>query len=110
MDDLSEAANDTTDSQCHDLVIRRSEGGVQHLPAVSEGRAETGPMQFGDDWPGVFIRGDNAGWHAMQLSQLLRAIDATDLVDPLTVMNIQELRDTLAGCVVGPSKDVIDAV
>jgi hypothetical protein len=23
-------------------------------------RAETGPMQFGDDWRGVFIRGDNA--------------------------------------------------
>lgn len=23
-------------------------------------RPETGPMQFGDDWPGVFIRGDDA--------------------------------------------------
>lgn len=23
-------------------------------------RAETGPMQFGDDWKGVFIRGDQA--------------------------------------------------
>ncbi len=23
-------------------------------------RPETGPMQFGDDWRGVFIRGDNA--------------------------------------------------
>ncbi len=23
-------------------------------------RPETGPMQFGDDWPGVFIRGDAA--------------------------------------------------
>lgn len=27
---------------------------------MSKPRAETGPMQFGDDWPGVFIRGDNA--------------------------------------------------
>ena len=26
-------------------------------------RAETGILQFGDDWPGVFIRGDDAhGW------------------------------------------------
>jgi len=23
-------------------------------------RAETGPMKFGDDWTGLFIRGDNA--------------------------------------------------
>lgn len=23
-------------------------------------RPETGPMQFGDDWPGIFIRGDSA--------------------------------------------------
>jgi len=22
-------------------------------------RVETGPVQFGDDWPGYFIRGDN---------------------------------------------------
>lgn len=23
-------------------------------------RVETGPVQFNDDWPGLFIRGDNA--------------------------------------------------
>ena len=23
-------------------------------------RVETGPIRFGDDWPGMFIRGDNA--------------------------------------------------
>lgn len=27
-------------------------------------RAETGPMQFPDDWPGVFIRGDEAAGRA----------------------------------------------
>jgi hypothetical protein len=33
----------------------------QQLPAwPMEGRAETGVIQFGDDWPGIFIRGDNA--------------------------------------------------
>lgn len=32
---------------------------IRHLPAVEE-RVETGPVAFGDDWPGVFIRGDNA--------------------------------------------------
>jgi hypothetical protein len=32
---------------------------IQKVPEMLE-RPETGPMQFGDDWPGVFIRGDNA--------------------------------------------------
>lgn len=30
-------------------------------------RAETGYMQFGNDWRGVFIRGDEAGYLAMVL-------------------------------------------
>lgn len=31
---------------------------IQRVEALLEGhRPETGPMQFGDDWPGVFIRG-----------------------------------------------------
>jgi hypothetical protein len=29
------------------------------LPALPD-RVETGVMQFGDDWPGIFIRGDDA--------------------------------------------------
>jgi hypothetical protein len=32
---------------------------IRKFPAV-EVRVETGPIQFGDDWPGVFMRGDNA--------------------------------------------------
>jgi hypothetical protein len=28
--------------------------------APAEPRVETGPLQFGDDWPGLFIRGDEA--------------------------------------------------
>lgn len=34
-------------------------------------RAETGTIKFGDDWRGVFIRGDEAFAHAMQLRRLL---------------------------------------
>lgn len=34
-------------------------------------RVETGPVQFNDDWPGVFIRGDNAGPAAMHLKMVL---------------------------------------
>ena len=35
-------------------------------------RAETGYVKFGDDWRGVFIRGDNAYLYALHLAELLR--------------------------------------
>lgn len=35
------------------------------------GRVETGPVQFGDDWPGVFIRGDEALHMALRLREAL---------------------------------------
>ncbi len=41
-------------------------------------RAETGPMKFGDDWTGVFIRGDNSGYYAMLLDQALEELAKTD--------------------------------
>ena len=34
---------------------------VRQIPAPpGPGRVETGAVQFGDDWPGLFIRGDDA--------------------------------------------------
>lgn len=36
-----------------------------------EGRVETGPVQFGEDWPGTFIRGDSAAWYTMVLQAIL---------------------------------------
>lgn len=35
-------------------------------------RAESGYMKFGEDWRGVFIRGDNAYLYALHLAELLR--------------------------------------
>jgi hypothetical protein len=34
-------------------------------------RPETGPMKFGDDWTGVFIRGDNAAGYVTALRALV---------------------------------------
>jgi len=34
-------------------------------------RIETGAVQFGSDWPGLFIRGDNAAWLAFEAQQVL---------------------------------------
>jgi hypothetical protein len=41
------------------------------LPDDFEGRVETGPVQFGDDWPGVFIRGDSAAYYAASIRAIL---------------------------------------
>ncbi len=43
--------------------------------SVGVNRPETGTMQFGQDWPGIFIRGDNAFFHALALKQVLEAVD-----------------------------------
>ena len=45
-------------------VLRKIEG---EFPE----RVETGPVQFGGDWPGVFIRGDNALYFAHVLEMII---------------------------------------
>ncbi len=54
-------------------------------------RPETGPMQFGDDWPGVFIRGDNAAYYARAIDILLWG----DKVDPVALAALGGLNETL---------------
>jgi hypothetical protein len=41
------------------------------LEATPAQRPETGPMAFGSDWPGVFIRGDNALAYTLALQDAL---------------------------------------
>ena len=38
-------------------------------------RPESGPMRFGDDWCGVFVRGDTAAFALSSLDSALRALD-----------------------------------
>lgn len=40
-----------------------------------EGRIETGPVQFNDDWPGIFIRGDNSGYYALHLKEAIERLE-----------------------------------
>lgn len=77
---------------------------VRQLPAV-EKRVETGAVQFGDDWPGLFVRGDDAGplfvaWQSAesQLPDLPRAVET--VIDPLrrvmeTIRDDVDCGDTL---------------
>lgn len=56
-------------------------------------RIHTGAVQFGDDWPGVFIRGDNALYYAKILKELLAS-------QPKTINNavLGDLVDVLSSC------------
>jgi hypothetical protein len=44
---------------------------IRKIECDLENRVETGPVQFNDDWPGVFIRGDNAAYYAFMLESLM---------------------------------------
>lgn len=62
-------------------------------------RIETGPVQFNDDWPGVFIRGDNAMFYGMALKSLLSMLkDDTNIDRMLTVSPLYGLAELLASC------------
>lgn len=60
---------------------------VQKLPALlGENRVETGAVQFGNDWPGLFIRGDNAHSLALwirRLAELLSTNPDPDVADAM---------------------------
>lgn len=64
-----------------------------HLPE----RIETGALQIGDDWPGLFIRGDRC----LQLLSLLREVQ-TGSYDSFYLSQIKELADLIENNVVQP--------
>jgi hypothetical protein len=69
---------------------KQNGGEIRKLPAQAE-RVETGAVQFGDDWPGVFIRGDNAFHYAMCVRAALRGT-----ADPFAKVVLEGLADLLA--------------
>ena len=54
-------------------------------------RAETGVMEFENDYPGVFIRGDNAAYFAMSLRNVLD----NSTTDPLSQMIVHGMLSLL---------------
>lgn len=60
-----------------------------------------GPIQFGDDWPGIFLRGDNAAY----LAFLLRSVINQDggPLHPITKVALEGYIEALAGCIVRPT-------
>ena len=60
---------------------------------MEQQRAETGILEFEGDWPGVFIRGDNAAGFAMSLQMVLTQSTA----DPMSKMIVEGLLHLLEG-------------
>lgn len=65
-------------------------------------RIETGVVQFNDDWPGVFIRGDNAMHFATRLKQLIAMVEkpGTQTLDMFTLISAKNLVDLLESCAI----------
>ena len=65
------------------------------FPGHAANRIETGALAINDDWPGVFIRGDNAMHYAVCLKRLLSKIesqsDSTDLIDIVSLSAVHSL-------------------
>lgn len=60
------------------------------------GRVETGPLQFNDDWPGIFIRGDNALYYSFLLNQLIAKFEkekesALNFIELAELYNLKKL-------------------
>lgn len=73
---------------------------------LSRARAETGPMQFGEDWPGVFISGDSAFRIAMNLERALLLIDEGSGLGAAPRTTISSLVELLRSCIVTGKKDI----
>lgn len=70
-------------------------------------RAETDVVQFGDDWPGIFIRGDNALYFALALGQMVDAMPTEGNPAIINKAVLDGLRATLASCDVSLKPDIV---
>lgn len=61
------------------------------------GRIESGRIQFNDDWPGVFIRGDQAMMYFSQLLNVLNSAREAKLPDE-DIKSIEMLIDLMQSC------------
>jgi hypothetical protein len=64
---------------------------IQMLAAPSHiSRVESGAVQFGDDWPGLFIRGD----HALALMVWIQSLceRLADCQDPIVIDRLDRLK------------------
>lgn len=63
---------------------------IQLLPE-SPIRIESGPVRFGTDWPGTFIRGDECGSYAASIRAVLNRKVAEVMDEPAMLMELEKL-------------------
>lgn len=80
---------------------------IRRLPPQTP-RVENGALQFGDDWPGVFVRGDSAGYYAMTLHALLEPTHENGGgTEAMARLQLRGLYQLLRGAIVGPARDCL---
>jgi hypothetical protein len=57
-------------------------------------RIETGPLKIGDDWTGIFIRGDEA----IGIASTLKLIIASGLLTEISNRCLDQIADDLMAC------------
>jgi hypothetical protein len=80
---------------------------IRMLPGQTD-RVETGAVQFGEDWPGLFIRGDNCVYYRMCLQtvlRLLKELPPDKFIDALAVENVRSLAELMTTPIVHPHKE-----
>jgi len=88
--------NNIFDENCNSQSV------IRVLPPQTD-RVENGPVQFGDDLPGVFIRGDYAGCFALALKRVVMSNEVNDL-DKSILLNLQKI---LADAVIGSAAALV---
>jgi hypothetical protein len=58
-------------------------------------RVETGPLMFGDDWPGMFLRGDDALGYALYLDQAANRLEKADELGWMDAMFLRQFAELL---------------
>lgn len=61
-------------------------------------RAESGPMAFGDDWTGLFLRGDEAASMALILQAFIESAESGDKPCPLDAGILRAFAEKLSKC------------
>lgn len=71
-------------------------------PQDNQGRVETGILQFDKDWPGIFIRGDEAMGMAQDLKRIGEFIDdfgdTSNIGSKLLFDTVQRIKELFESC------------
>lgn len=66
---------------------------IEAILPENQNRLETGPLQINEDWPGIYIRGDNAFFFANAIRSILNGQN-----DFLTKGALESLQHMLSSC------------